>query len=78
MPERVAIEARARHAAPPSEPEAGAMKKRKQHYVWEHYLQAWTIDDKIWCQMGDRRFNTSTENVCAGARLLQTQRSLGG
>ena len=24
-------------------------KKEKQHYVWQHYLQQWTTDDKIWC-----------------------------
>lgn len=22
---------------------------RRQHYVWRKYLEAWTIDDKIWC-----------------------------
>lgn len=25
------------------------MKKRKQHYVWRHYLRAWSSDEKIFC-----------------------------
>lgn len=36
---------------------------KKQHYVWQHYLKAWTIDGKIWCKRNNLQFNTSTENI---------------
>lgn len=40
------------------------MKKRKQHYVWEHYLKAWSVDGQVWCRRGsERRFRTSTDNI---------------
>lgn len=37
---------------------------RRQHYVWQHYLAAWTSDGKLWC-LGreDKRFRTGTANV---------------
>jgi hypothetical protein len=39
-------------------------KKRKQHYVWEHYLTAWaTTNGRVWCQMEGRRFQVATDNV---------------
>lgn len=38
-------------------------KKRKHHYVWEHYLGAWAVDGQIWCRRGERCFRVSTENV---------------
>jgi hypothetical protein len=38
------------------------MKKRKHHYVWEHYLRAW--GKQIWCRRSNGHcFPTSTENV---------------
>lgn len=39
-------------------------KKRKQHYVFQAYLNAWTNDEKIWC-IRERKniFNTRTINV---------------
>lgn len=39
------------------------MKKRKQHYVWEHYLKAWAVDGHVWCRRGESVFRASTENV---------------
>lgn len=39
------------------------MKKRKQHYVWEHYLKAWAVAGRVWCQRGETRFRPSTDNV---------------
>lgn len=41
-------------------------KKRKQHYVWQHYLRAWTTDGKLWCQLGERQFQASTESIAQG------------
>jgi hypothetical protein len=39
------------------------MKKRKQHYVWEHYLKGWAIDGMVWCRRGDAVFRASTEKI---------------
>ena len=39
------------------------MKKRRQHYVWQHYLQAWTKRGKIACLRDGGTFFTSTVNV---------------
>lgn len=37
---------------------------KKQHYVWEHYLQGWATNGQIWCKRGsDAPFLTSTENI---------------
>lgn len=38
-------------------------KKRKHHYVWQHYLSPWTNDEKIWCLRNGKVFQTSTENI---------------
>jgi len=38
-------------------------KKSRHHYVWQFYLRAWTVDDRIWCQRDGRRFTNSTRNV---------------
>jgi len=39
------------------------MKKRKHHYVWEHYLKAWETGGKVWCARGEKIFPSSTENI---------------
>lgn len=40
------------------------MKKRRQHYVWRHYLEAWAPTGKLWCRhLGGNIFSTSTQNV---------------
>jgi hypothetical protein len=36
---------------------------KKQHYVWQHYLRAWSIDNQLYCKRGNSIFRTSTENV---------------
>lgn len=38
-------------------------KKRKQHYVWEHYLNAWAKDEQVYCLRNNKIFLTNTENV---------------
>jgi uncharacterized protein DUF4238 len=38
-------------------------KKRKQHYVWEHYLLAWATRGQVWCRRGQKRFCTDTDNL---------------
>ena len=37
--------------------------KKKQHYVWRNYLKPWIKDNKIWCRMGNRIFQTSPVNI---------------
>jgi Protein of unknown function (DUF4238) len=40
------------------------MKKRRQHYVWRHYLEAWAPNGKLWChRLGENVFSVSTQNV---------------
>ncbi len=39
------------------------MKKRKQHYVWEHYLKAWAVGGQVWCRRGESVFRANTGNV---------------
>lgn len=39
------------------------MKKRKQHYVWQHYLDAWTINGQLFCLRNGTIFPTNTLNV---------------
>nr|WP_154982879.1 DUF4238 domain-containing protein [Paenibacillus xylanexedens] len=38
-------------------------KKRKQHYVWEHYLNAWATDRQVYCSRNNKIFKTNTENI---------------
>jgi len=40
------------------------MKKRRQHYVWRYYLEAWASNGKLWChRLGESVFPASTQNV---------------
>lgn len=27
------------------------MEKRRHHHVWKHYLEAWAVDERVWCLM---------------------------
>jgi hypothetical protein len=38
-------------------------KKRRHHYVWQHYLRAWAEDEQIPCWRAGRVFRTNTANV---------------
>lgn len=37
--------------------------KKRQHYIWRHYLSSWTSNDQIWCKREGKCFNTSLENI---------------
>lgn len=39
------------------------MKKRRHHYIWQHYLCPWASDRKIWCLRDGKVFETSTINI---------------
>ena len=47
------------------------MKKRKQHYVWQHYLKAWAVDGSVWCQRGEARFRASTDKIANEAHFYR-------
>ena len=36
---------------------------RRQHYVWQKYLEPWKINNKVWCERNNKVFNTSTKNI---------------
>ena len=51
-------------------------RKRKQHYVWQHYLSAWTNSkNQIWClrKDGSRPFPTGTDNIAHRAYFYKIQ-----
>ena len=37
--------------------------KHKQHYVFQRYLSAWTINNQVWCKRNGKKFPTGTINV---------------
>jgi hypothetical protein len=39
------------------------MRKRRHHYVWQHYLRAWTVGGKIACLCDGQIITTSTTNI---------------
>lgn len=39
------------------------MKKRRQHYVWQHYLEAWTTNGQLYCLRNSSIFRTNTLNI---------------
>jgi hypothetical protein len=39
------------------------MRKRRHHYVWQHYLKAWTTDGTLACLRDNGVFRTTTSNV---------------
>lgn len=39
------------------------MKKRRQHYVWRHYLRSWSSNDKIWCHHDGKTFLSNLMGV---------------
>lgn len=48
--------------------------RKNQHYVWQHYLRAWTSGGKIACyRQGERkRFSTSTANIGSETYFYRT------
>ena len=40
-----------------------AVKKRRQHHVWQHYLKAWSTEGEVHCLAHDRIFKTGTTAV---------------
>lgn len=37
--------------------------KKKQHYVWRHYLSQWAEKDQIWCLRENQIFKTALMNI---------------
>lgn len=38
-------------------------RKRRHHYVWQHYLRAWTTDNRVACMSGGEIFTAGTRDV---------------
>jgi len=38
-------------------------KKRRHHYVWQHYLKPWLVSEKIYCLRDNSIFPTNTVNI---------------
>jgi hypothetical protein len=38
-------------------------KKRRQHYVWRHYLKPWTFGEQIWCLRENRTFTNGLMGI---------------
>lgn len=50
-------------------------KKRRHHYVWQHYLSSWTNDEQLWClREGTKLFKTSTQNVAQARDFYRIQK----
>lgn len=44
-------------------PWPNAVKKRRQHYVWQQYLKAWSTEGHLYCLMNGRIFPTGTTAI---------------
>ena len=40
-----------------------SMKKRRHHYVWRHYLRAWSENEQIWCSRNNKIFLSNLMNI---------------
>jgi hypothetical protein len=49
------------------------MKKRRHHYVWQHYLRAWTVENQIACLRDGRTFRTGTTTVAVEKDFYRLQ-----
>ena len=49
------------------------MKKRRQHHVWQRYLQSWTVDDKLFCLRDGRIFVAGTHDVAVDRDFYKLQ-----
>lgn len=47
--------------------------KKRQHYVWQYYLRAWTERNQIWCYNNSNIFQTSTRNLAVEKNIYTPQ-----
>src|SRR5260370_12790935 len=50
------------------------MRKHRQHHVWQHYLEPWTIKKKIFCLREGKIFHPDTKNVAVERDFYKLQR----
>lgn len=49
-------------------------KKKKQHYVWRFYLDAWAEDELIYCWREGKVFRTNIKDVAQGRYFYQVKK----
>jgi hypothetical protein len=50
------------------------MRKHRQHHVWQHYLEPWTADGKIFCLINGKPCQPNTRNVAVERHFYKLQR----
>ena len=38
-------------------------KKRRNHYVWKHYLRPWSVRHKIWCLIKNEMIEKRLDDI---------------
>jgi len=49
-------------------------KKRRHHYVWRHYLSAWSVKDQIWCLRKGKIFRSGLMGVAQEKYFYKLQK----
>jgi hypothetical protein len=49
------------------------MRKRRHHYVWQRYLSAWSVDDKVTCLRHGKLYTSNTTNIAVERDFYQIQ-----
>jgi hypothetical protein len=49
-------------------------KKHRQHHVWQHYLEPWTVKRKLFCLRDGKVFHPDTKNVAVEHDFYRLQR----
>lgn len=47
---------------------------RRQHYVWQYYLEKWKVDNKVWVIRDKKVFQSSTKNIMVETDLYQVHK----
>ncbi len=48
--------------------------KKRQHYVWRHYLQPWTNSDQVWCKRDGKIFQSSLMGIAQERYFYKVER----
>ncbi|HXT69877.1 MAG TPA: DUF4238 domain-containing protein [Vicinamibacterales bacterium] len=50
-----------------------SVKKRRHHFVWRHYIEAWTSDGRIFCCRDGQVFGANPKNVAVEGDFYRLQ-----